>query len=144
MGLLLAVPGARAASLSLQGTYWDADVAGEGMGGGLKIKRPMAQLGAADFRIGYVQFDDVKTDLIPFEGTVMLRLPFFIEPYLGIGGGYYYADSAIYDSGFGWYGAAGLELHVLMLGIFGEVRQMEMSKRGLSGPSANVGLMLRW
>ena len=139
--LSLGIATVQADSIGLYGTYWDGDLKDEGDGIGVKIKKDYG-IFAGDLRLSKVDFEEA--DIIPIEATLLLRVPFIIQPYAGLGAGYYYADSDELKSGFGWYGAAGLEIHVLMLGVFGEIRQVYLEEDRLDGPVGQLGLLLNW
>ena len=71
--MLLGTIGAQASSLSIQGTYWDADLAGEGYGGGIKFKHYVSARLA--LHVGYRYYDhNVNPDLHTALGGIQLLL----------------------------------------------------------------------
>ncbi len=147
---------ARAGETSLAGylTYWDGtDTRGKGIGGtggGIKLRKHLLGIFSADIRGGYIDFDDIDTTVIPVEATIMVGIPLLLEPYVGVGAGYYAIDSDLkYDNGFGTYGLIGVQFNLFVVGAMAEVRynttNISLNNEDLmDGLSANVGLMLKW
>ena len=130
-------------SLAGYATYWDGSV--EGLGGGIKVRQKFLGFLAADVRASYVDFSDLDTSVIPLEATLMVGIPFFIEPYAGLGVGYYFVDSdQAIDDGAGVYGVLGLQLNLWVVGAFAEVRYNETEEDLMDGMSGNLGLMVKW
>ena len=130
-------------SLAGYATYWDGSV--EGLGGGVKVRQKFLGFFAADIRASYVDFSDWDTSVIPLEATLMVGIPFFIEPYAGLGAGYYFVDSdRSIDDGAGVYGVLGLQLNLWVVGAFAEVRYNETEEVLMDGMSGNLGLMVKW
>jgi hypothetical protein len=142
--MLVGLAGTAFSEVAGYATYWDA--AGDGYGGGIKLMKIFLGFLAADLRGGYVEFDSSKTSVIPLEASVMLRLPFFIEPYIGVGAGYYNASSDVLNisSSGGIFALAGVQVNFLAVGAFAEVRRMDLEENLLDGTSANIGLAWRW
>ncbi len=144
---------ARGGETSLAGfaTYWDGNKDGasggnaDGLGGGVKLRKKFLGFLSADIRASYIDFNDINTSVIPVEGTLMVGIPFFIEPYAGIGAGYFFFDSDLpIDDGTGVYGVLGLQLNLWVVGAFAELRYTEAEAALLDGTSANLGLMVKW
>jgi len=130
-------------SLAGYATYWDGSV--EGLGGGVKVRQKFLGFFAADIRASYVDFSDWDTSVIPLEATLMVGIPFFIEPYAGLGAGYYIVDSdRSIDDGAGVYGVLGVQLNLWVVGAFAEVRYNETEEVLMDGMSGNLGLMVKW
>jgi hypothetical protein len=132
-------------SLAAYATYWEGN--DEGIGGGLKLRQKFLGFFSADIRAGYVDFDDVDTSVVPLEATLMAGIPFVLEPYVGIGAGYYIVDSDRdwLDSDIaGYYGLAGLQLNMFVVGLMGEIRYNDAEGSYFDGPSVNLGLMVKW
>jgi len=130
-------------SLAGYATYWDGS--SEGLGGGIKVRQKFLAFLAADVRASYVDFSDIETSVIPLEATLMVGIPFFIEPYAGLGVGYYFVDSdQAIDDGAGVYGVLGLQLNLWVVGAFAEVRYNETEEDLMDGMSGNLGLMVKW
>ncbi len=135
-------------------TYWDGvDSSGGsvyGSGGGIKLRKKLLGVFAGDIRSSYVRFSDIDTSVIPLEATIMVGIPFLLEPYLGVGGGYYIVDSDLkYENGMGVFGVAGVQFNLFVVGAMAEVRynKIDMSLNDenlMDGLSANVGLMIKW
>lgn len=131
-------------SLTAYGTYWDADDSGKGAG--LRYKKTILGFAALDGRVGYVNFDAIETDMIPLELSLNARLPFMISPYAGVGAGYYLLDSGAptYDDTSGYFAQVGVEATFLWFGAMAELRYHDLENNYFDGPSANVGLLLKW
>jgi len=130
-------------SLAGYATYWDGSV--EGLGGGVKVRKKFLGFFAADVRASYIDFSDLDTSVIPLEATLMVGIPFVIEPYAGLGAGYYLVDSdRPIDDGAGVYGVLGLQLNLWVVGAFAEVRYNETEEDLMDGMSGNLGLMVKW
>ncbi len=142
-------------SLTGYATYWDGTTrfgkSVDGIGGGIKLRQKMLGVLSWDVRAGYVNFDDIDTKVIPIEGAIVVGIPFLIEPYAGIGGGYYIVDSdrSLYDDAPGVFGVAGLQLNLFVVGVMAEVRynRVDMTANDeslLDGLSANAGIVFKW
>lgn len=131
-------------SLTAYGTYWDADDSGKGAG--LRYKKTFLGFGALDGRAGYVNFDSIKTDMIPLELSINARLPFIISPYIGVGGGYYLLDSNLgsIDNSGGYFAQLGVEATLLWFGVMAELRYHDLEENYFDGTSVNVGLLIKW
>lgn len=116
--MLLCVGGSvyAAGGVGLYGFRWDGNEAGTGHGGGILVKSDFAAFGGANLRLGYGEFDDIKTDITPMELGFRLQLPFFIQPYAGVGGGYYITDADLgtVSDAWGWFAEGGVEIHFLV------------------------------
>ena len=125
-------------------TYWDGSV--DGVGGGVKVRKKFLGFFAADVRASYVDFSDLNTSVVPLEATLMVGIPFLIEPYAGLGASYYFVDSDIpgIDNGTGVYGVFGLQLNLWVVGAMAELRWNETEGDLMDGMSANLGLMVKW
>ena len=125
-------------------TYWDGSV--DGVGGGIKVRQKFLAFFSADVRAGYVDFSDADTSVVPVEATLMVGIPFFIEPYAGLGASYYFVDSDIpgVDNATGVYGVVGLQLNLWVVGALAELRWNETEEDLMDGMSANLGLMVKW
>ena len=125
-------------------TYWDGS--DTGVGGGVKVRKKFLGFFSADVRASYVDFSDQNTSIVPLEATVMVGIPFLIEPYAGLGASYYFVDSDIpgIDNGSGVYGVFGLQLNLWVVGAMAEVRWNETEEDLMDGMSANLGLMVKW
>ena len=138
---------AASTSLTGYGTYWDGD--SDGLGGGARLKQTFLGFGAVELRGGYVKFDapgdDFDPEVVPLEVAANLRLPFFISPYAGIGAGYYFtSDVPDMDDGGGYFVQVGVEVTFLWVGAMAEVRWHDLDSDFLDGPSANLGLLIKW
>ncbi|MDZ8119550.1 hypothetical protein [Pontiella agarivorans] len=131
-------------SLSAYGTYWEADSSGQGAG--LRLKKTFLGFGAVEARGGYVNFDDIETDMIPLDASINVRLPFMISPYAGVGAGYYFMDSDAggMDDTSGVFAQIGVEATFLWIGALAEVRYYDLEENYFDGPSYNIGLLLKW
>ena len=129
-------------------TYQDGGENGgnEGVGGGVKLRKKFLGFFSADIRGSYLDFSDLNTSVIPVEGTLMVGIPFFIEPYAGLGAGYYFVDSdnPLLEDDYGVYGVLGAQLNLWVVGAFAEVRYTEAELNLMDGVSANLGLMVKW
>ncbi len=129
-------------------TYWDGGENGgnEGVGGGLKLRQKFLGFLSADIRASYVDFSDLHPSGIPVEATLMVGIPFFIEPYAGLGASYYFFDSDLpwIEDGAGVYGVLGLQLNLWVVGAVAELRWNEAEETLMDGMSANLGLMVKW
>lgn len=123
-------------------TYWDGTV--DGVGAGVKVRKKILGFFSADVRMSYVDFSDANTSVIPLEATLMVGIPFVVEPYAGLGAGYYLADSSLIDNGVETYGVLGLQLNLWVVGGFAELRWNETEEDLMDGMSANLGLMVKW
>lgn len=142
--LVLACSAIAHTSLTAYGTYWDADATGKGAG--LRLKKTFLGFGAVEARGGYVNFDDIKTDMIPLDVSINARLPFMISPYAGIGAGYYFLDSDIggSDNTTGYFAQLGVEATFIWIGAMAEVRYYDLEDDFFDGPSYNIGLLVKW
>lgn len=131
-------------SLTAYGTYWDGDDIGKG--GGLRLKKTILGFGAVEGRGGYVDFNNSKTEVIPLDISVNLRLPFMISPYAGIGAGYYIIDSTVpgLDNTSGYFGQLGVEVTLAAIGAMAEVRFHDLEGGYLDGTAFNLGLLIKW
>lgn len=132
-------------SLTAYATYWDGDT--EGYGAGLKVRKSFLAFLSGDIRGGYVDFNDASTSVIPVEATVMAQIPFMLEPYVGVGAGYYFVDSevaALDENVAGYYALAGLQFTLFKLGVMGELRYNDSEEAYFEGLSANLGVVLKW
>ena len=131
-------------SLTAYGTYWDGDDIGKGAG--LRLKKTILGFGAVEGRGGYVVFDDTKTDIIPLDVSINLRLPFMISPYAGIGAGYYVTSSDVpgMDNTTGYFGQLGVEATFVWIGAMAELRWHDIEGSYLDGTSFNLGLLVKW
>jgi hypothetical protein len=138
---------AQAGETSLAGylTYWDADT--EGYGAGIKLRKNFLAFFSADIRGGYVDFTDADTSIIPVEATAIVQIPFILEPYVGVGAGYYFVDTevaALDDDVAGYYGLVGIQFSLFKLGVLGELRYNDAEEAYFEGMSANLGVLLKW
>jgi len=129
-------------------TYWDGGENGghEGAGGGIKLRKKFLGFFSADVRGSYLDFSDLNTSVIPVEATLMVGIPFVVEPYAGLGASYYFFDSdnPLIENGAGGYGVLGLQLNLFVVGAFAELRYTEAEEALMTGMSANLGLMVKW
>ena len=125
-------------------TYWDGSV--DGVGGGVKLRKTFLAFLAADVRASYVDFSNLDTSVVPLEATLMVRFPFVVEPYAGLGASYYIFDTDIQglDNGVGGYGVIGLQFNLFVVGALAELRWNEAEADLMDGMSANLGLMVKW
>jgi len=135
-------------SLTGFATYWDSSENGgnEGVGGGVKLRQKFLGFFSADVRASYIDFTDINTTVVPLEATLMVGIPFVIEPYAGLGASYYLFDSDIstIEDGAGVYGVLGLQLNLWIVGAMAEIRYTEAEENLMDGMSANLGLMIKW
>ena len=132
-------------SVTAYGTYWDGDDVGKGAG--LRLKKTILGFGAVEGRGGYVTFNDTKTDLIPLDLSLNLRLPFMISPYAGIGASYNItsSDTPSLDSNTtGYFGQIGVEATFVLVGAMAEIRWNEFEGSYFDGTSFNLGLLFKW
>ncbi len=124
-------------------TYWDGST--DGVGGGVKLRKKFLAFFSADVRASYVDFSNADTSVIPVEATLMVGIPFLVEPYAGVGASYYFVDSDIgIDNATGVYGVIGLQLNLWVVGALAELRWNETEEDLMDGMSANLGLMVKW
>jgi hypothetical protein len=125
-------------------TYWDGTV--DGVGGGVKLRKKFLGFMSADVRASYVDFDNLDTSVVPLEATLMVGIPFLLEPYVGLGASYYIFDSDLpgIDDGAGGYGVVGLQFNLFVVGAMAELRYNEAEEDLMDGMSANLGLMVKW
>ena len=135
-------------SLAAFGTYFDGSENGgyDGVGGGVKLRKKFLGFFSADIRASYLDFSDLDTSVIPVEATLMVGIPFFIEPYAGLGASYFFfdTDQSGIDDGAGLYGVLGLQLNLWIVGAFAELRYNETETELMDGMSGNLGLMVKW
>ena len=135
-------------SLAGFATYWDDSENGgnEGVGGGVKIRQKFLGFFSADVRASYIDFTDINTTVVPLEATIMVGIPFVVEPYAGLGASYYFFDSDIstIEDGAGVYGVLGLQLNLWVVGAMAELRYTEAEEDLMDGMSVNLGLMIKW
>jgi hypothetical protein len=131
-------------SLTAYGSYWDADTSGTGAG--LQLKKTFLAFGAVELSGGYVDFNDINTEMIPLEVAINARLPFFISPYAGVGAGYYIFNTDIsgLDDNPGTFAQLGIEATFLMVGLMAEVRYNDLDGTYFDGTSYNAGILLKW
>ncbi|MDF7801877.1 hypothetical protein P4C99_20540 [Pontiellaceae bacterium B1224] len=141
---LLACSSPADTSLTAYGTYWDADT--EGTGAGLRLKKTFLGFGAAELRGGYVNFNDINTDMIPLDVSINARLPFMISPYAGVGAGYYFMSSDLpgFDNGPGYFAQVGIEATFVLVGVMAEIRYNDLDGTYFDGTSYNAGILLKW
>ena len=130
------------AGFSAYGSYWNSDQ--EGFGAGVKYeKRFLADFVAADVSAGYIDFSSEDTQVIPLETSLTLRIPFFIEPYAGLGVGYYPIESDNdYQSSTGYFGVVGIQATILGIGALAEYRYLDAKEEFLDGNTFNLGLTI--
>lgn len=142
-----AVPTGARANQGIYGIWWDAkDTSDDGLGFGFRSKVQVAPLFAFDTRVSWIRFSDDHMNVIPIEATGMLKLGMV---YAGAGVGYYVFDVSNnheeplapvvpgtpesraqlndVDNNFGWYAVAGIDIAAGPVGIFGEVKWMQLS-----------------
>ena len=132
-------------SLAAYATYWDAET--EGYGGGVKLRKSFLAFLSADIRGGYLDFSDADTTIIPVEATAIVQIPFMLEPYAGVGAGYYFVDTegaAPDDDVAGYYGLIGIQFSLFKLGALAELRYNDTEESYFEGMSANLGVLLKW
>ena len=125
-------------------TYWDGTV--DGYGGGVKLRKKFLGFMSADVRASYVDLSDIETSVVPLEATLMVGIPFVLEPYAGVGASYYIYDTDIpgLDNGTGVYGVLGVQFNLFVVGAMAELRYNEAEADVLDGMSANLGLLIKW
>ena len=132
-------------SATAYGTYWDGQDTGKGAG--LRLKKTILGFGAVEGRGGYVNFSDTKTDIIPLDVSINLRLPFMISPYAGIGAGYNIISSdvpSLDTNTSGYFGQIGIEATFAVVGAMAEIRWNEIEGSYFDGTSFNLGLLIKW
>ncbi len=132
-------------SVTAYGTYWDGEDPGKGAG--LRLKKTILGFGAIEGRGGYVTFDDTKTDIIPLDFSLNLRLPFMISPYAGIGASYNITQSdtpSLDTNTTGYFGQIGVEATFLLVGAMAEIRWNDVEGSYFDGTSLNLGLLVKW
>ena len=127
-GALLALgtlaPAAHAAQ-GIYGTWWNPeDTNGDGYGFGFRSQIRVNPYVSFDTRASWLKFKDDNFDVFPVEATAMLKLGML---YAGAGGGYYIFNNANLQNNFGWYALGGIDVPVGPVGLFGEVRWLELS-----------------
>lgn len=149
MALALVLAGmvrpASAGNTSVAGyaTYWDGSSDGAGIG--VKVRKRLLDWFSTDVRISYVDFDDQDSWAIPLEGSLLVSYPSALEPYAGIGAGYYRVDlEHSHDDTLGAYGMLGLQVNLFVIDAFAELRYNTTGGRLLDGMSANLGLVVKW
>jgi len=130
------------AGLSAYGSYWNSDQ--DGYGAGIRYeKRFLADFVAADVSAGYIDFNSEDTQVIPLETSLTLRIPFFIEPYAGLGAGYYPIESDLdYQSSTGYFGVIGIQATIFGIGALAEYRYLDAKEEFLDGNTFNLGLTI--
>ncbi len=137
-------------SLAAYLTYWDGgeNDGYDGSGGGLKLRQKFAGLFSADIRIGYLDFSEKDQDIssVPVETVLMIGLPLMLEPYAGVGAGYCFVDSdrPEFEDGTEIFGVIGVQLNLMVVGAFAEVRYTDSDTDLMDGISGNLGLMIKW
>ncbi|HKW15305.1 MAG TPA: hypothetical protein VJS69_12530 [Candidatus Krumholzibacteria bacterium] len=133
-GALLALSTLAPAAHAVQGIYgtmWEPkDTDGKGYGFGFRSTLRVNPYISFDTRASWVKFKDDDLNVIPIEATAMLKLGMV---YTGIGGGYYVFDSnnnVDLDNNFGWYALAGIDVPAGPVGVFAEVKWLELSTDG--------------
>ncbi len=159
------------------GSYWSAADGDDGVGGGVKVGIEMVERVQLDLRYSAVNnlidTDLADLDVQPLEFGLLYSIPAGenMEPYIGVGGGYYLMDGDVkgydadVDDEFGFYLSAGLEvilsrskaqygqtttkLFLEAMYRFVDVNDMKVSGSGLddadlSGLGAQAGLLIGW
>ncbi len=119
-------------------TWWDADDLDDGIGIGAKIDYRLLGILFAEGRTGYVNFEDGNA--IPFEGSLNLKMPLPLTPYVGFGYGYYLIEDSGLDSGGGTFIQLGATLELFGAGIFADLRFLDLEENPLDGSSFHVGV----
>jgi hypothetical protein len=128
--------------ITAYGTYWNGDDTGYGYG--IKGTKSLLDILFADARIGYINFEDSNTELIPLEASINVGLPGMITPYAGVGVGYYFVDGPRGDNAAGYFGQIGVEVSIAMAGVFAELRYHDLEEDAFDGPSASIGILLKF
>jgi len=131
-------------AITAYGIYWDGD--DPGRGAGLRVRKTILAFLAAEGRAGYVEFTDSNTEIVPMEASVIVRMPFVVSPYAGVGAGHYFVNSDIpgFDDFNGGFVQLGVEASILWFGAMAEVRYYEMEEDYLDGAAYSVGLLLKF
>ncbi|WP_372805853.1 hypothetical protein [Pontiella sp.] len=124
------------------GTYWNGDDSGYGYG--VKATKSLLDILFADARIGYLNFNDSDTEVIPLEASINVGLPGVITPYAGVGAGYYFIDGPMGNNAAGYFGQIGVEISIAMFGVLAEVRYHDLAENAFDGPSASLGILLKF
>ncbi|VGO11528.1 hypothetical protein PDESU_00072 [Pontiella desulfatans] len=125
------------------GTYWNGDDSGYGFG--LKYTRSLIDIVFADARVSYISYDSNRIDtLIPTEVSINIGLPGVVTPYAGVGAGYYFIDSPIYDDSAGYFAQVGVEVSISKIGVLAELRYHDLEGGDLDSLSANLGVLLKF
>ena len=124
---MVAAPEARAVRLGGYAAYLDGDDLGSGVGAGALLRLDFLEEAVGlDIRGSFLRFDDIKTDLIPIEAAVMVRLPLArLGAYAGLGVGYYLFDmeDGSADDNVGVFPLVGADIQLSdSLSLFGEAR----------------------
>jgi len=127
-------------STTLYGTYWNGDETG--YGAGLRLNKSLLDMLYIDGRGGYVEFDQGEVKMIPLEAALNLYFPGPVSPFIGAGAGYYIIDNSSLDNRGGYFGQAGLEIKVWVIGAMAELRYMDLEDDYFDGLSINVGIVL--
>lgn len=127
-------------STTLYGTYWNAD--DSGYGAGIRLNKSILDTLYIDGRGGYVEFDQGDVKMIPLEASLNLYFPGPVSPFIGAGAGYYLIDHQSLDNRGGFFGQAGLEVKVWIIGAMAELRYMELEDDYFDGLSLNIGIVL--
>ena len=159
------------------GSVWNAADGDTGVGGGVKVGIEMVERVQLDLRYSAVNnlidTDRADLDVQPLEFGLLYSIPAgdTIEPYIGVGGGYYLMDGDVQgfdvevDDEFGFYISTGLEiilsrskaqygqtttkLFLEAMYRFVEASDMKVSNGNLddadlSGLGAQAGLLIGW
>lgn len=116
------------ATQGIFGTWWHPqDTNGDGYGIGFRSQVRVSPFVSFDTRASWVHFSEEKFNVIPLEATAMVKLGMV---YVGGGGGYYFFDSndkVDLSNNFGWFAVAGIDVPAGPVGIFGEVKWLDLS-----------------
>lgn len=136
-------------------SWLNTDDLGDAWGGMIGAGFQPVDWFSADLRAGYLRADDESLDIIPIEAVAMFRAFNLdtVEPYAGIGVGYYFMDSddISTDDSQAVFPLVGMDLRLpeTKLRIFGEVRYMFFDDdisddidSSMDGLGANLGV--RW
>jgi hypothetical protein len=136
------------AAQGIFGTMWDPkDTESHGYGFGFRSQVRVNPYISFDTRASWIKFKDDDFSVFPIEANLMLKLGMV---YAGVGGGYYVFDNnnnVDLDNNFGWSALGGIDVPVGPVGLFGEVKWLDLSTDGkvsgvepASGSPASVHL----